>query len=99
MGIQYKAVAGVGLMATDLAKDHDEWEEKYGDEWETLQLISPYYDARFEDCYAGVVVYEVEYGAMELSMVSAQQALYRAMDKFRSLTGKSGKVFLSTYGY
>lgn len=99
MGIQYKAVVGVGLMAKDLAKDIDDWEEKYGEDWENIQLISPYYDARFSHCYAGVIVYEVEYGAKELSMASAQLALHRAMEKFRLVTGRSGKVFLSTYGY
>lgn len=99
MGIQYKAVVGVGVMATELAKDYDEWEEKYGDEWDTLELVAPYYDASFSDCLAGVVVYQVEYGAIDIDMTSAQEALHTAMSKFNSLTGKTGKVFLSTEGY
>lgn len=95
----YKAVAVVGLPATELAKDYDAFEDQYGEHEDTLRLVPPYFDASFEDSLVGVVVYEVEYGSMELSMISAQQAVYRAMDKFRALTGKSGKLFLSVDSY
>lgn len=95
----YKAVAAVGLPATELAKDYDEFEDQYGEHEDTLQVVAPYFDASFEDSLVGVVVYEVEYGAIELNMTAAQQAVYRAMDKFRSLTGKSGKLFLSVDSY
>lgn len=98
MGVQNLAVVGVGLAATELCETHDEFEELYGDQ-EHLQLISPWYDASYQYCEAAIVVYQVESGTIDLSMVSAQQAIFRAMDEFRKITGKSGKIFLSTYGY
>lgn len=96
MGVQNLAVVGVGLAATDLCETHDEFEEKYAGD---LDLISPWYDAGYKYCEAGIVVYQVESGSVDLHLHTAHQAIQTAMAKFKQITGKTGKLFLSTYGY
>ncbi len=98
MGVQNLAVVGVGLAATELCETHDEFEELYGDQ-DHLQLISPWYDASYQYCEAAIVVYQVESGSVDLHLHTAHQAIQTAMAKFKQITGKTGKLFLSTYGY
>lgn len=99
MGMQHLAVIGVGLPAKELCETWEEFEEQYGDQWETLQLINPWYDASYKYCQAAVIVHKVEDGSMDLNLHTSHQAVQTAMAKFKQVTGKTGKLFLSTYGY
>lgn len=95
MSCTNEAVVGVGLPYADLLGSDEDFDEHFD---EPLEVIHPWYDADTKYCYIGVVAYKVE-GTKEINMAEAQMKLYRAMDEFRKLTGKSGKVFLSTSGH
>lgn len=97
MGIEYKAAIIVGLPAKDLVTDEGDFNNNYGES--KLKLVPLYFDASIKDSYIGIVVYEIEYGALEISLVEAQMRLYKAMDDFRNETGRSGKTTLCTWGY
>lgn len=99
MGIQHEAVIGVGLPAKELCSDHDEFEEKYGDQCDVLELVPPWYDADYRYCQAGVIVYQIEDGSLDIDLVYLEDGIKVAMDEFKEITGQSGKLFLSTYGY
>lgn len=99
MGIEHKAIVGVGLPATKLAKDEEDFYEKYGEDKE-LRLIPYHFDAGFSECHIGVVLYEAESEAIELQLLpQVQMKVYHAMDTFRKVTGVSGKLFVCSMGY
>lgn len=97
MGIEYKAAIIIGLPAKNLVSSEDDFYENY--EGSNLKLVPLYYDAPFDYSYIGLVVYEIEYGALEISLAEAHMRLYKAMEDFRKETGRSGKATLCTWGY
>lgn len=98
MGVQHLAVIGVGLPAPELCENPDDFEELYGYH-EHLQLISPWYDASYVYCEAGIIIHRVEDGSIDLNLHTSHQAIQTALAKFKELTGVPGRLFLSTYGY
>lgn len=100
MGIEYSARIVVGLPKDEL----DDYFEGIEDvcqhvEDSGLYVVSPYYDADYDDCLFGVLVqscYDYSYSEIDESEWSENVAA--AHEKFTEVTGKVGKLYLSSYG-
>ena len=96
MGIEYSARIIVGLPHEDLEEFLQDVEDPYD---VGLYMVSPYFDADYCDCLFGVLVqkcYDYSYSEVDESKWSENVAA--AHKKFTELTGKVGKLYLSTYG-
>lgn len=100
MGIEYSARIVVGLPKDELDDYFEGVEDIYQHvEDSGLYVASPYYDADYDDCLFGVLVqgcYDYSYSEIDESKWSENVAA--AHKKFTELTGKVGKLYLSTYG-
>lgn len=99
MSVEYSARLVVGLPYGELK----EWFNFLDDFWdyeEHLDQVSPYFDADKEDCLYGVVVKKCnDYSYSEVDEKSFPNDVQRAHKKFKDVTGKEGKLYLSAYGH
>ena len=100
MGIEYSARIVVGLPKDELDDYFEGVENVYQHvEDSGLYVVSPYYDADYDDCLFGVLVqrcYDYSYSEIDETMWS--ESIASAHKKFTEVTGKVGKLYLSTYG-
>lgn len=100
MGIEYSARIVVGLPKDELDDYFEGIEDVYQHvEDSGLYVVSPYYDADYDDCLFGVLVqscYDYSYSEIDESKWSENVAA--AHKWFTERTGKVGKLYLSTYG-
>jgi hypothetical protein len=96
MGVYYSARIIVGLT-------HEELEEFLQDvedpEDVGLDRVSPYFDADDNESLFGVLVKDCsDFSYTEIDEVSWADKVCKAHQEFTKITGKKGKLFLSTYG-
>lgn len=97
MGIYYSGVIVVGLPFEEVCESADEFYEKYEGE---LDKISPYYDAVPHACLVGLV-WQVsgDYRFKELTVSDGDGILLQSFkERFKKVTGKDAKVYLSPWG-
>lgn len=97
MGIEFQSVVAVGLPVKEITTLDGDWGD-YCDDL-GLYIISPYFDAPGEDCYAGIVLYKSAFGPVEVNLMSTQEKVHQIMQQFFEATGKQGKIFLSTHSF
>ena len=96
MGIEYSARIVVGLPHEDLEEFLQGVEDPYD---VGLYTVSPYFDADYADCLFGVLVESCgDYSYTEIDTSLWEQAVINSQKKFAEITGKVGKLYLSTYG-
>lgn len=102
MGIDIGARVVVGLPAGEIDVDEETLEEHYDGslgEWayeNGLNRTSPYFDADDEDCLIGVVLADVDYTYTEMGDLQDLVAeVEAAQKKFKEVTGKEGKLYVS----
>ena len=96
MGIEYSARIIVGLPHEDLEEFLQDVEDPYD---VGLYMVSPYFDADYCDCLFGVLVERCgDYSYTEIDLSMWDQAVANCHKKFTEITGKVGKLYLSTYG-
>ena len=100
MGIEYSARIVVGLPKDELDDYFEGVENIYQHvEDSGLYIVSPYYDADYDDCLFGVLVercYDYSYSEIDENSLAANVVAAHKM--FTEVTGKVGKLYLSTYG-
>lgn len=94
MGIDTQAVLVVGLSASDLDINEEDFEDKYSSSWRSY---SPYYDAPYEDCLIGKHIAKVDRWFTELSNEDITELQAGITKKFKQDFGKDPKLLLSTY--
>jgi len=96
MGVEYSARIIVGLPQGEL----EEFLECVEDPYDVgLYMVSPYFDADYCDCLFGVIVQSCgDYGYVELNTNTLMHNTSEAWRKFKEITGKDGRLYLSTYG-
>lgn len=100
MGIEYSARIVVGLPKDELDDYFEGVEDVYQSiEDSGLYVVSPYYDADYDDCLFGVLVQSCyDYSYSEIDESKWSESIAAAHKKFTEVTGKVGKLYLSTYG-
>lgn len=94
MGIDTSAVLMVGLSSEELAGGCDYYYEVL--EEKGLSNISPYYDADYDSCNIGIVIESSpDYQSSEVDEETLLSRINEAKEKFFTVTGKSGKLFIS----
>ena len=98
MGVEYAARLVVGLPHGELVEYFESLEDEY--DWEkNLECVSPYFDADWSDSLFAVVVESCpDYWRSEVDEDSLQSKINVAHQVFKDVTGKSGRLYLSTYG-
>ena len=91
MGIDVGSALVVGLPLYDVVESTGEYYEKYEDD---LDRISPYYDADPEHCLLGYKICGTDYAYDELSS-NFLEKITTAQVKFKNLTGKDAKIYVS----
>lgn len=96
MGIEYSARIVVGLPHEEL----EEFLKDVEDPYEVgLYMVSPYFDADYCDCLFGMLVETCyDYSYTEIDTVNWENNVEDAHKKFTKVTGKVGRLYLSTYG-
>lgn len=96
MGIEYSARIIVGLTHEELEDFLVGVEDPYD---VGLYMVSPYFDADYCDCLFGVIVQSCnDYSYVEVDTNKLMLNIDEAHQKFKEITGKSGQLYLSTYG-
>jgi len=100
MGIEYSARIIVGLSYDELGEYFDGVEDVYEHvEDSGLYVVSPYFDADYRDCLFGVLMQKCyDYSYSEIDESKWSDDVVAAHKKFTEVTGKIGKLYLSTYG-
>lgn len=98
MGVDYSARILVGLPYDELEEYFESLEDEYGWEGE-LSCVSPYYDASWGSSLFGVEVkWCNDYHYSEIDELTLLPTIKSAHEMFEKITGKKGKLYLSTYG-
>ena len=96
MGIEYSARIIVGLPHEELEDFLEGMEDPYD---LGLYVVSPYFDADYCDCLFGVVVQTCDdFSYVELNTKQLMLSTDQAHLMFKEITGKDGRLYLSTYG-
>ncbi len=96
MGVEYSARIVVGLPHEELEEFLQDMEDPYD---LGLYIVSPYYDADYCDCLFGVLVQSCnDYSYVQLNTNKLMLDTDEAQRKFKEITGKEGRLYLSTYG-
>ena len=106
MGIDVRAVIVVGYTYDEIYTSYEKWKETVdaGDchfyEWvednDLICYVSPYFDAPYEDCLFGTVIFttgDCQFGELNVGQLDIIDVEQELMDKF----GKAPSVFLSPY--
>lgn len=91
MGIDVGCALVVGLPFYDVVESGDEYYEKYDF---TLSRVSPLYDCPSDECLLGVPVAREDYTYREIKG-DILQLVEDAKEKFKQITGKDGKLYVS----
>lgn len=105
MGIDTRAVIVVGYTYDKIKEVYDKWEEstdaggchfyKWCEDNE-LETISPYYEASYDYCLFGTVIFttgDYQFGELNVGQLDIIDAEQELMDKF----GEAPSVFLSPH--
>lgn len=101
MGVSYSARIIVGLPKEELDDYFEGNEDNIYQHVEDsgLYVVRPYYDADYDDCLFGVLVrISCDYSYSEIDESEWSVNVASAHKKFTEVTGKVGKLYLSTYG-
>ena len=92
MGIEYSAKIMVGLKCKDM-EDVDE------DLLDELDSIAPYYDGGYDAILGYVIEDSGDYSSSTLYIPGLIEEADAAFEKFKQLTGKEPKLWLTTCGW
>lgn len=105
MGVDARAVIVVGYTYDEICEVFYKWEEStevgYGHfyEWcedNNLEIFSPYYDASYNDCLFGIMLFSTgdsQFGILNVGQLDIIDAEQELIDKF----GEAPSVFLSPH--
>lgn len=94
MSVSYQAMIVVGLPTEEVKIDQEESED-HG-----LGVISPYYDAGWENSLVGIPInLTSDYSWKELKVLEMPGDIEKAKAKFKQAVGLEPRVFLTPYGW
>lgn len=91
MGIDVGCALVVGLPFYEVVESSGEYYEKYED---VLDIASPTFDCDHDRCLLGVFIASEYYEYQEITG-DVQSLIDEALDRFRQVTGKQGKLYVT----
>ncbi len=92
MGIDTGSALVVGLPFFDVVEGVDEFYQKHE---LNLSIVYPWYDCDYENCLIGVMLHGKDFEYDEIDETTLMQNITTAQHKFKKLTGKDGKLYVS----